>query len=237
MPYHACLRVTVSLKKVRHPGAVRAEKSNMNVMSTQSWTKHPGKNPPPKKLNKMRTNLSRFLRHCLNQSRMCVLSRGLTDKLCSGKISKHPTQTFFTYLPRKVPQKKAFGASWWMPNTLLDQTADMEAERADDGWTIKRCTVKHLVASTLKSRKKPRWTHHIQPPTKMVFFILAMQRYRNRTRSMSFGWLSPSQHPNSWFHLENENRWKHNSNKEGVNSVASTIIIYDFGNVRRLTSC
>lgn len=150
MPYHACLRVTGSLRKY-----------GTQELRNQIWMWCPlkaeqsilAKSPPPKKLNKMRTYLSRFLRHCLNQSRMCVLSRGLTDKLCSGKISKRPTQTFFTYLPRKVPQKKAFGASWWMPNTLLDQTADMEVERADDGWTIKRRTVKHLVTSTLKSRK------------------------------------------------------------------------------------
>lgn len=95
--------------KAWHPGAGRAERANVNVMSTQSWTKHPGKMETkisPQKLNKTRANLSRFLRHSLNQSRMCVLSSGLTDKLRSGKTSKRPTQTFFTYLPRKVPQKR-----------------------------------------------------------------------------------------------------------------------------------
>lgn len=57
--------------------------------------------------------------------------RVLTDKLCYGKISKRPTQTFSTYLPRKISQK-CFWCNMVNTKWSLDQTAGMEVKRFDE---------------------------------------------------------------------------------------------------------
>lgn len=70
--------------------------------------------------------------------------------------NEQASNTDIFHIPsKKSTTKKAFGASWRMPNTLLDQSADME----------ELTRVGQSSGAQLPQHLKQRWTRHIQHAT------------------------------------------------------------------------